>query len=48
MQDNNDNGFKIDKDDFDGVIKKFGSQSTHSYDFLLKGGSKYKEAMFKF
>ena len=48
MEDTNEDGFVIDKEDFEVVVKKFGTKSTHSYDFLLKGGPKYKEVMFKF
>jgi hypothetical protein len=47
MEDNDNAGFDIDKDDFENVLKKFSTKSTKSYDFLLKSGSKYKEAMFK-
>ena len=44
----NEDGFIIDKEDFEVVVKKLGTKSTHSYDFLLKGGPKYREVMFKF
>ena len=40
-------GFEIKREDFESVLNKFSSKSTNSYDFLLKGGLKYKEAMFK-
>ena len=44
MEDNDNEGFDIDKEDFENVLKKFNKKS---YDFLLKSGLKYKEAMFK-
>ena len=47
MEDQGSDGFEIVKDDFDNVLKKFGSKTTKSYDFLLKGGPKYKEVIYK-
>ena len=47
MKDVNDEGFEIEKDDFENVLRKFGTKTTHSYDFLLKAGPKFKEAIFK-
>jgi hypothetical protein len=46
MEDKDDEGFEIDKSDFKEVIKKFASKETKSYDFLLKSGKKYQEAMY--
>ena len=40
MEQKDEEGFEILKDDFESVLQKFGSKSTHSYDFLLKGGTK--------
>ena len=34
------------KSDFNEVFNKFASKTTKSYNFLLKSGDKYKEAMF--
>ena len=48
MELSDDDGFEILRDDFDSVLQKFSTKSTHSYDFLLKGGTKYKEVMFNF
>ena len=39
--------FMVDKELFQKVIKKFKSSSKHSYDFLTKGGDKFKESCFK-
>ena len=47
MEDKEEEGFEIERKDFDEVIKKFESKTTKSYDFLLKSGEKYKQAMFK-
>ena len=47
MEDQGSDGFEIVKDDFDNVLKKFGSKTTKSYDFMLKGGPKYKEVIYK-
>ena len=46
MQEEDTEGFEIEKDDFEEVMKKFGSKKTRSYDFLLNSGGKYKESMF--
>ena len=46
-QDEDDDEYEILKDDFETVLQKFITKSTHSYDFLLKGGEKYKDIMFK-
>ena len=48
MEDMEGEGFEIDKEDFTQVLNKFKSKSTHSYDFLLKSGKRYQEAMFHF
>ena len=47
MEDTDDDGFAIVKDDFENVLRKFATKSTKSYDFLLRAGPKYKEVMFK-
>ena len=48
MEEAGEEGFDIDKDDFGVVVQKFKSKKTHSYDFLLNAGDKYKESMCKF
>ena len=45
LEDNHDE-FEIEKDEFDDVLKHFARKDTKSYDFLLKTGEAYKEAMF--
>ena len=47
MEDNDDEEFELLKDDYDEVLSKFQSKTTKSYDFILKGGPSYKDAMFK-
>ena len=48
MEDRKDEeGFEVEKSDFNNVVKKFESKSTKSYDFLLKAGDKYKDVMYK-
>ena len=47
MLEDNTNEFEIEKDEFDDVLKHFSKKDTKSYDFLLKAGESYKEAMFK-
>ena len=47
MKDKDDEGFEIVEADFNEVLRKFNSKTTKSYDFLLKAGSKYQEAIFK-
>ena len=39
---------EVSKKDFEEVVKKFKSKQTKSYDFLIKSGVKYQEAIFKF
>ena len=39
---------EIDKDEFDNLLNHFSKKDTKSYDFLLKAGESYKEAMFMF
>ena len=48
MMDHDDEDFDLGKDDFDAVLKKFGSKKTKSYDFLLKAGELYKGSVFNF
>ena len=38
---------EIDKSDYDKVVKRFKSKQTKSYDFLIKAGENYQEAIFK-
>ena len=45
LEDNHDE-FEIEKDEFDDVLKHFAKKDTKSYDFLLKTGESYKEAIF--
>ena len=47
MKEEDTEELEFSNDDFDAVIKKFGSKQTKSYDFLLKSGAEYKESMFK-
>ena len=47
MEEKGEKGFEIIRKDFDDVVKKFGSKSTKSYDFLLKAGVRYQNAIFK-
>ena len=37
---------EINHDDFIKVIEKFGKKSTKTYDFLIKAGKKYQDALF--
>ena len=46
MEEEDTEGLEIDWDDFAGVVKKFESKKTKSYDFLLKSGDRYKKAMY--
>ena len=46
MKDKSGETFQIDQDDFMKVLGKFGSKRTKTYDFLLKAGERYKDAMF--
>ena len=39
--------FNLKKDDFDKIVKKFKDKKKQTYDFLVKGESKFKEALFK-
>ena len=48
MEEEETEGFEIVRNDFEDVMKKFGSKQTRIYDFLLNTGAKYKESMFKF
>ena len=36
MNDNDEDGFKVDEDDFEEVIKRFKSKATKAYDFITK------------
>jgi hypothetical protein len=48
MQDKIGKGnFRVEKDDFDKVVKKFEVKRKHSYDFLVKAGPDFKQAVFK-
>ena len=47
MKDTDDDDFNMEFDDFNSVLQKFSTKSTHSYDLLLKAGPKYKDVMFK-
>ena len=47
MEEKGEKGFEIIRKDFDDVVKKFDSKSTKSYDFLLKAGVRYQNAIFK-
>ena len=37
----------ISEEDYNGVLSKFAEKSTKSYNFLLKAGDKFKEAIYK-
>jgi hypothetical protein len=39
--------FNLKKDDFNKIVKKFKDKKKQAYDFLVKGGNKFKEAAFK-
>ena len=38
----------ISKNDYEGVLKKFESKPTKSYDFIVKAGNKYQDAIYLF
>ena len=48
MLESNKEEFEIEKEEFNDLIKHFAKKDTKSYDFLLKAGDSYKEAMFNF
>ena len=48
MKENAGSGFEVTRELFDKVVKKFKSNNKRSYDFILNGGDKFKEAIFKF
>ena len=37
--------FEIEEDEYNEVVKVFKSKNTRSYDFLVKSGKKYQEAI---
>ena len=46
MEEHDDEGLVIEQSDFKEVMRRFNSKPTKSYDFLLKAGKNYQEAMF--
>ena len=46
LVENNTEEIEIDKDEFDNLMNHFSKKDIKSYDFLLKAGESYKEAMF--
>ena len=46
MNDDDDDGFEVTKEDFDEVIKRFKKKYTKAYDFLIKADEEYKDAIF--
>ena len=47
MEESDEEGFEINRDDFDKVVGKFGKKKTKSYDFLIKSGKHYKDSVYK-
>ena len=39
--------FAVKKEDFDNTVKKFKDKKKATYDFLVKGGTKFKEGVYK-
>ena len=46
MEDEDDD-LEVDQEDFKDVLKKFSKKPTKTYDFLLKAGERYQNAIFK-
>jgi hypothetical protein len=46
MEDDDDEGFKIGKDDFNEVLEKFGKKTSKAYNLILKADDKFQEAIF--
>ena len=47
MNDKTGEGFEVTVEEFEKVLDKFETKDTKTYDFLLKSGNKYNEAMFQ-
>ena len=47
MNDKTGETFEVTVEEFEKVLAKFETKDTNTYDFLIKAGSKYKEAMFQ-
>ena len=47
MNDRSGEGFEVSLEEFEIVLAKFATKDTKTYDFLIKAGDKYKEAIFK-
>ena len=47
MNDRSGEGFEVSIEEFESVLAKFATKETKTYDFILKAGDKYKEAIFK-
>ena len=47
MKNNSDEALDISKEDYDTVLTKFKTKQTKSYDFLIKAGENYQEAIYK-
>ena len=46
MNDKDEDGFKVDEDDFEEVIQRFKSKATKAYDFITKADEAYRSALF--
>ena len=47
MEDKGGEEFDVLSEDFENVIAKFKTKDTKTYDFLIKAGDEYKEAIFQ-
>ena len=47
MKDRSGEGFEVSIEEFEAVLTKFATKETKTYDFILKAGDKYKEAIYK-
>ena len=48
MKEDTKNEFMVDEEEYKDVVNKFKRKDTKSYDFLVKAGEKYQEAVGKF
>ena len=46
MNEKDDEGFEVTKEDFDAVIEKLKKKTTKAYDFLTKADEDYQDAIF--
>ena len=47
MEEEREDKLEVDHDDFTEVIEKFKRKPTKTYDFLIKIGKKYQQAVYK-